>query len=463
MVTPKSPRRFTSFTLLLCGLLSALGCQPTSEESTSETSSAQTPVTISTVPLRISIAGDDELASTLQTGWRGFSEQPLEIKAVAAGELIEAAPQSDIIIAPSMRLGDLLAAEAITPLPAAFLSQPSVNQAGLLAGLVNDAMKWENEMYGLPLGSRIPALWVAPDVNIEDVSTWQGYSQALANLPVGEAAEPLAEGWAAYAFLHRVSTQTAGIWLFDRQSLEPKLTDPPYVRALQQLVADRSRYPDELLTPHQVWSKLASGELKVAIGWPTALPQADADSRARLASLRMEPTPRGSEVFVDDWQAAKSAPINPTLPPQALVALVGAKCRQTAVARSFLAWLASPEGRSSLRATADQFAAIRPKTSSAAGDDDSPVLEAVDPLRERYDQLVITALSSGEVRPSLRIPASDQYMSALDAAIRTALTGEKTPEQALQDASTAWEAITEELGRRTQLRSWRQAQGMRGR
>ena len=235
------------------------------------------------------------------------------------------------------------------------------------------------------------------------------------------------------------------------------------MRALQQLVADRAYYPEQLLTPRQVWEGLAGGNLKIALGWPTMLEQADAEMRARLASLRMENTPRGAEVFVDAWQATTAVPISPTLPPQGLVAMMGAKCRQTAVARNFLAWLSSAEGRSTLRTTTAQLAAIRPKTSSGASEDDSPVLEAVDPLRERYDQLIITVLGSGEVRPSLRIPASDQYMAALDTAVQTALAGEKTPEQALQEASTAWEAITEELGRPGQLRAWRQSQGMRGR
>lgn len=49
------------------------------------------------------------------------------------------------------------------------------------------------------------------------------------------------------------------------------------------------------------------------------------------------------------------------------------------------------------------------------------------------------------------IPGVTEYVSALDTNLQQALTGNKTPEQAMRDTAAAWEKITENKGRQNQV------------
>jgi multiple sugar transport system substrate-binding protein len=56
--------------------------------------------------------------------------------------------------------------------------------------------------------------------------------------------------------------------------------------------------------------------------------------------------------------------------------------------------------------------------------------------------------------PDLVISGSSEYVAALDTEIGLALVGQKTPEQALNDAAKAWDEITDRFGRDQQKAQW---------
>jgi len=51
----------------------------------------------------------------------------------------------------------------------------------------------------------------------------------------------------------------------------------------------------------------------------------------------------------------------------------------------------------------------------------------------------------------INIPGVTEYVSALDSNLQEALTGHKTPEQAMKDTAAAWEKITDAKGRAKQI------------
>ena len=55
--------------------------------------------------------------------------------------------------------------------------------------------------------------------------------------------------------------------------------------------------------------------------------------------------------------------------------------------------------------------------------------------------------------PPINIPGVVEYVSALDTNLQEALTGRKTPEQAMKDTAEAWEKITEAKGREKQIQA----------
>ncbi len=57
----------------------------------------------------------------------------------------------------------------------------------------------------------------------------------------------------------------------------------------------------------------------------------------------------------------------------------------------------------------------------------------------------------------INIPGVTEYVSALDTNLQEALTGRKTPEQAMRDTAAQWERITDGKGRNTQIEAIRAA------
>ncbi|MBL8153311.1 MAG: extracellular solute-binding protein [Anaerolineae bacterium] len=60
----------------------------------------------------------------------------------------------------------------------------------------------------------------------------------------------------------------------------------------------------------------------------------------------------------------------------------------------------------------------------------------------------------------LRIPGASEYFNALDQGIAKAITGELDPQAALDEVAAAWDAITERLGRDSQLQRYKESLGI---
>jgi multiple sugar transport system substrate-binding protein len=61
--------------------------------------------------------------------------------------------------------------------------------------------------------------------------------------------------------------------------------------------------------------------------------------------------------------------------------------------------------------------------------------------------------------PYLRIRGTPKYWRVLDLEVAAALGGRKSAKEALDDVASAWEEITDELGREGQLQAYRAALG----
>lgn len=445
--------------LLLAAFLITIGCQPKADsESAKDKQHSATP-TVSSVPLRVLSSASDEFNQRLENAWKSVSEQPLKIEAVAPGDLASKVAQSDVVLFQNQEMGELQTSPLLNSLPLTLLESPAIAEQTLLNALVNDTMRWSDERVALPLGTIVPALCATLELAEENIENWEDYNNAIQKLAEGDSAEPLADGWAGFSFLYRASPLTGGTWLFDRQSFTPVLTSPPYVLALQQLVEARKHYPAERLTPEEIWSRLNSGRLKLAIGWPVG----QVDDRSASAGIRIEPLPYGKEVYLDAWQTRSSTPVVSFASPRGLVVALSASCRQSSAARSLMSWIVSADGNSALRGTENGALPIRREKLTTDDSDSQVSMTSSDPLQASYDAYLVQQLGTEQFRPSLRIPAASQYMEILDRQVIAACAGEITCEDALQQVVAEWEQLTDKLGRREQVNAWRKAQGMRGR
>lgn len=81
---------------------------------------------------------------------------------------------------------------------------------------------------------------------------------------------------------------------------------------------------------------------------------------------------------------------------------------------------------------------------------------------QEYLQAYYENFNAPTMLPYMRITGTQEYYDALDSNLSAAMSGSKTPQQALDDTATAWEGITDRLGRDAQLKAYQDAIGWTG-
>jgi multiple sugar transport system substrate-binding protein len=81
-------------------------------------------------------------------------------------------------------------------------------------------------------------------------------------------------------------------------------------------------------------------------------------------------------------------------------------------------------------------------------------------IAQQYLDQTHQSLEADFVQPDLRIPGAFEYLDALDAGVTSALAGQQSPQEALDEVAQEWDEITERLGREKQLKQYRASLGL---
>ena len=81
---------------------------------------------------------------------------------------------------------------------------------------------------------------------------------------------------------------------------------------------------------------------------------------------------------------------------------------------------------------------------------------------ETYTQAYRDTFYADTMLTYLRIPGTFEYWDILDKNLSAAMSGEKTAQRALDDTATAWEPVTDRIGRDSQLKDYQAAIGYEG-
>lgn len=433
------------------------------------------------MPLRLLLCGSAAGAEALRMAWGGVSDQPLAIELISVGDtasaaetppatlgslgelVVEAFQRNDVGIVPCGWVPELHARSAVVSLGNDLLT--AVAESGVWLGAVDASLvRWGGKPLGIPLGLPQPALLISEGISTAGLSTanppqdWTQYlaaarelaAEAAAGSAVPAVAEPLAGGDAAKTFLWRAHDADPPVWLFDRESFAPVLAAEPYVRALESLKACAECYGDRRLTAGEVWNGVASGTIRLAIGWPGVTP--DQERVPRLDSVWVGPPPRDRAAAADNAQPPTPDASWPVLPDaDSPLGLIGSRCRQTAAAKRFLIWISGGEGSELVQGVLPGMTVCR-----VAQDREGSAAEP-----DAYQRFLLSRLAALQVRPALRLLGYDRYLQALDEAVLACLDGKRSAREALTEAATRWQSLTQEYGQDEQAKAWRFAQGLR--
>jgi multiple sugar transport system substrate-binding protein len=247
--------------------------------------------------------------------------------------------------------------------------------------------------------------------------------------------------------------------LFNAQTMEPRIDGPPFVRALEELVAAVGAHHQTAgrLTPTDTLGELLAGRCALAIGWlPPAgyglqasgtgneAPKPEARSPKSVADVACVPLPGARESFDWDQKAYEPGALRrvPLLACEGRYASVTARAEHPAAARELLSALAS--GEWAVRASSPSAATTVFRGSQV---EEAERWTSVDrSVATAYAKSVGESLDTQDVMYALRIPGREEYLAALDKAVRAAVSGRQKPQAVLTAAAAEWRAITGKLG-----------------
>lgn len=443
--------------------------------------------------LRLLVVDDPALAQSvgrLRGEWQATSGAKLEIAEMSEEEALRAsALEADAVIYPAYRLGLFVDRGWLAPLRAQTLSDPAVGWAEIFDANKAREATWGGTLYGVPFGSPVFVCFYRADLlqqfQRRPPQTWAEYHElaqffsARANLadaapaadrPWGGAVEPLAPGWAGLTLLARAAAyakhRSHYSTLFNIDSMEPLVDGPPFVRALEELVAaSRHGLADErTFGPAEVRRAFRSGQCALALSWPvSALVEGDQAAGDRRIETGFVPLPGSAEVYgpgAKAWEMRREGE-SPRVPLLGLAGRLGSvtkRCPRQDAALELLAWLAGPKWSASVSSASPATTLFREshlESGQSWVGQDASAAEA-----SQYLEAVQQSLAAEEILFAPRIPGRELYLAALDEAVDQAVAGEATAEAALARAASRWREITADLGLVGQRRAYQRSLGL---
>lgn len=443
-------------------------------------------------PLAVLVIDDPLMAQSLaqyQGQWKAETGGELQVRLAKAGQDLPAPkPDEDVVVFPSSLLGDLAAGKHLLALDRQLLTPHEAPWSDVFDLLRQREAAWGRDLYAVPLGSPVLVCYYRADLfarlKLRPPRTWDEYQKAAESLgnrskpadaappadrPWSGTAEPLAPGWAAQVLLARAASYAKHpdhySTLFDMATMAPRIDGPPFVRALEELAAAARLGPANPLglDPDAVRAAFWRGECAMALTWPSG---AGPEKAAPGVSCGVTALPGANAVYNPGEQQWSDLPRGEV----ARVPLLGIAGRMAGVARAssqpdaalrWIFWLAARQGTGP-RTTANPATTLFRESDLATPEGRAAWVErAMTPeAAVQYGAALEETLRAPQWLVTLRVPGRAEYAAALDAAVRQAVQGKKTPDEALRDAASQWRAITARLGADRQRHAYRQSLGL---
>ncbi len=438
------------------------------------------------VSLRLAVVDDPELAAVaerMRGEWHALTGSEFRVDRITGQQLAtaESLPY-DAVICPSHRLGPLAERGLIAPIPEGQPEKDAGDRSETFELLRLREAAWGGDLYGVAFGSPVLTCYYRPDLleklgrkPPESWAEYQSLAESLASLaePPGGSAEgwcgtiePLAPTWAGIVLLaraapyakHRHNYST----LFDIDTMEPLVAGPPFVRALEELVAVAKAGPADptQYDPAAARAAFWQGKCGMTLSWPTAAAEVAAGSNVPVGFIELPGSTDVYDVGKRQWTTRDDDedPHVPLLAVAGRIGVVGQRSEHRQSALQLLWWLSGGKfGRSASTAS-------RATTLFSRSHLNTPQKWTEEPISPKASQQYANVTEATLMRwpwlDALRIPGRSEYLSALDEAVDQAIGGDKLPTDALQEASTRWSRITGRHGVQKQKSAYLHSLGL---
>ena len=467
-----SPPRYLYLILLA---LTLLGC-PAAKDVDQEP-----PEEVSFGDLKLLVVNDLPLSEAIAREWSARAEGDLQVDSISLEEFRQLeSVDADAVIYPGGLLGELVKKKVIEPFPAAVLEDDRFAKDDNLPFARSAEVKWGKRQYAVSFGSPQFLLAYRRDL-LEQIgaappTTWEEYAELvrlLAKNPPADsngswepAAEPRGKGWAAQLFLAQAAASVREpsrySVLFDYKTMEPQLNTPGFQRVLEEMVAVAKQTQSSAgYTPDQARAALLENRTAMAITWPSGSPVPSGPDLEPL-SIEFAQLPGSTEIYSsrsEEWQVKenKDAYRVPLCGIEGRLGSVVKGSDRGEAAALCLAILAGTELSPLIVPASNSTGPYRLSHTS------SPEIWMDAELSGAATTFVEAIVATQNERYWVfvpRIPGRERYLIALDEAVRPALDGNQTAQDALDQATAAWNEITDDLGRESQSAAYRRSLGL---
>ncbi len=416
------------FVLLNSVFLLVMGCQQESPQLAPAASR------LAASKLSILVVDDSPLAAgikLLRGEWSERSGGELEIQEGTIDQLLAATELSaDLVIFPSRHLGTLVDRDWLRTVRKSVLQSADVAIDDMFPLIRNVTLPYGSQVYALTLGE--PPLMLV-DRDFVGPKKWDDIDNP-STLGSSQLRYPYAVALIARGVSYAQNRGDSSGW-FDSETMQPRIAEPPYVKALSEMLGNEMASTNE--------------KADVAIGWPAA----GAANSPRYSSL-----PLADEVYNplrDIWEKGEEGKPITFLGFAGRSVSVTKATRNSASAFKLMRWLVSEKIATQLSPRSEATVWFR-KSQMANSKRWLPKNVASDESAANVSKL----LSSSNFYLLPRIPGVDDYLEVLEKAITWAISANLTAEEALAEVVVEWNSLTNRYDRDWQRAAYRRHLGL---
>ncbi|WP_213450659.1 sugar ABC transporter substrate-binding protein [Rhizomonospora bruguierae] len=268
--------------------------------------------------------------------------------------------------------------------------------------------------------------------------------------------------FAAHAAGYAAHPDHKGRLFFDPETMEPEVGNPGWVQALSDWVALKSAGPSQMVTygGGDQRGNFVAGNYALAIDWPDIGVLAQDKSQSIVQDkIGYSIIPGSKRVWNPagrTWDERAEVSRAPYMGWSGWHASVTATTKNPAAAWSLASFLDTTEN--ALKAVTTPGTARGPYRTDHFEPGKWTGGEVNFVGADEYLKAQLDSFRHPNVQFDLRIPEAGRYTEALDTAAQLALSGQRTPEQALKQCADEWKSITDQIGKDSQHELYRKLQ-----
>ncbi len=255
-----------------------------------------------------------------------------------------------------------------------------------------------------------------------------------------------------------------GSMFFDPDTMDAQINNPGWVKGLEEYIRASKLAPPSALNFSfgEVNAAFAGGQVAQSIGWgDTGVIAADPEQSKVAGSVGSAVLPSAREVYnykTGEWDKFDEVLNTPFMAFGGWQAAVPEMSGKKDAAWDFISYLSSPEV--SGEATVTGGTGVNPYRISHTTNMERWASIFSEREAKEYLGAQQASVTADNVALDMRLPAYFSYTEILEIELSKALSGDVTPQEALDTVAAGWNELTDDLGREEQLAAYRASMGL---